>query len=187
MAPVHPQAMSGACWPLSACARQQSSDVSHPKLASHQTGPDEEETGWKYIHGDVFRFPPQKSLFSACVGTGTQILVMAIAIFMMSLVGVFYPYNRGALLSACVVGLLHIHHLCATTGFSIALPWQCCLALPGQCAPSYTILTSITFQIHDLTAPAGVTCLACMLYYCWLLHVSVKLSVHKVSTKYGQS
>lgn len=68
-------------------------------------GADEEETGWKYIHGDVFRFPPQKSLFSACVGTGTQILVMALAIFMLSLVGVFYPYNRGALLSACVVSL----------------------------------------------------------------------------------
>lgn len=28
---------------------------------------------------------------------------MAIAIFMLALVGVFYPYNRGALLSACVV------------------------------------------------------------------------------------
>ncbi|DBA96073.1 TPA: Transmembrane 9 superfamily member 2 [Trebouxia sp. C0004] len=64
---------------------------------------EEEETGWKYIHGDVFRFPPQLSLFSACVGTGSQILVMAIAIFMLALVGVFYPYNRGALLSACVV------------------------------------------------------------------------------------
>lgn len=64
---------------------------------------EEEETGWKYIHGDVFRFPPQKSFFSACVGTGTQILVMAMAIFLLALVGVFYPYNRGALLSACVV------------------------------------------------------------------------------------
>ena len=67
------------------------------------TGAEEEETGWKYIHGDVFRFPPQKSLFSACVGTGTQILVMAMAIFMLSLIGLFYPYNRGSLLSACVV------------------------------------------------------------------------------------
>ena len=70
---------------------------------------EEEETGWKYIHGDVFRFPPQLSLLSACVGTGTQILVMAIAIFMLALVGVFYPYNRGALLSACVVSCLACH------------------------------------------------------------------------------
>ena len=83
-------------------------------------GEEGEETGWKYIHGDVFRFPPQKSLFSACVGTGTQILVMAMAIFLLALVGVFYPYNRGALLSACVVSShstlptthKHIVHTC---------------------------------------------------------------------------
>ena len=64
---------------------------------------DAEETGWKYIHGDVFRFPPQLSLFCACVGTGTQILTMSACIFALALVGVFYPYNRGALLVSCVV------------------------------------------------------------------------------------
>lgn len=36
-------------------------------------GMDEEESGWKYVHGDVFRFPPQKNLFCAFVGTGTQV------------------------------------------------------------------------------------------------------------------
>lgn len=81
---------------------------------------EEEETGWKYIHGDVFRFPPQLSLFSACVGTGTQILVMAIAIFMLALVGVFYPYNRGALLSACVVcSLVCLLYLSCWTGIAL--------------------------------------------------------------------
>lgn len=34
---------------------------------------DQEETGWKYIHGDVFRFPKHKSLFVATVGCATQI------------------------------------------------------------------------------------------------------------------
>ena len=64
---------------------------------------DAEETGWKYIHGDVFRFPANKSLFCAFVGTGTQLLVMVFFIFMLALIGVFYPYNRGALFTACVV------------------------------------------------------------------------------------
>jgi hypothetical protein len=36
---------------------------------------DEEESGWKYIHGDVFRFPPHKNVFCAFVGTGTQVCV----------------------------------------------------------------------------------------------------------------
>ncbi|KAK1303539.1 hypothetical protein QJS10_CPB11g00089 [Acorus calamus] len=64
---------------------------------------DQEETGWKYIHGDVFRFPQNKSLFSAVLGSGTQLLAIAIFIFILALVGVFYPYNRGALFTALVV------------------------------------------------------------------------------------
>ena len=59
--------------------------------------------GWKYIHGDVFRFPPHLNLFCAVVGTGTQILVLAFAIFALSLLGTYHPYNRGALLTSCVV------------------------------------------------------------------------------------
>lgn len=68
-----------------------------------EAGEDQEETGWKYIHGDVFRFPPHLSLFCACVGTGSQIMTMSVCIFALALVGVFYPYNRGALLTSCVV------------------------------------------------------------------------------------
>ncbi|GLJ23309.1 hypothetical protein SUGI_0440950 [Cryptomeria japonica] len=68
-----------------------------------ETADDQEETGWKYIHGDVFRYPPQKSLFCAVLGSGTQLLALAIFIFMLALVGVFYPYNRGALYTALVV------------------------------------------------------------------------------------
>jgi hypothetical protein len=62
-----------------------------------------EEVGWKYVHGDVFRFPAHASLFAAVVGTGTQLLVLAMCVFALALVGVFYPYNRGGLLAALVV------------------------------------------------------------------------------------
>ncbi|KAH8491946.1 hypothetical protein H0E87_021515 [Populus deltoides] len=64
---------------------------------------DQEETGWKCIHGDVFRYPKHKSLFAACLGSGTQLLTLTVFIFILALVGVFYPYNRGALLTALVV------------------------------------------------------------------------------------
>ena len=37
---------------------------------------DQEETGWKYIHGDVFRYPSHKSLFCAVLGSGTQLLTL---------------------------------------------------------------------------------------------------------------
>lgn len=64
---------------------------------------DQEETGWKYIHGDVFRYPKFKSLFAAALGSGTQLFTLTIFIFILALVGVFYPYNRGALFTALVV------------------------------------------------------------------------------------
>lgn len=32
----------------------------------------EEETGWKMIHGDVFRNPPLTNLFTAFVGAGAS-------------------------------------------------------------------------------------------------------------------
>ncbi|KAG2391361.1 Transmembrane 9 superfamily member 2 [Vigna angularis] len=64
---------------------------------------DQEESGWKYIHGDVFRYPRFKSWFAAALGTGTQLFTLAIFIFMLALVGVFYPYNRGSLFTALVI------------------------------------------------------------------------------------
>ena len=68
-----------------------------------QTLEEQEETGWKYIHGDVFRFPRYTSLFCAVIGTGTQLFAMTMGVFALALVGAFYPYNRGALLTAIIV------------------------------------------------------------------------------------
>ena len=64
---------------------------------------DQEETGWKYIHGDVFRFPAQKNVFCALVGTGAQLFTLSIFIFILACIGIFYPYNRGALYTALIV------------------------------------------------------------------------------------
>mmetsp|Transcript_19467 Transcript_19467/g.31871 ORF Transcript_19467/g.31871 Transcript_19467/m.31871 type:complete len:596 (-) Transcript_19467:424-2211(-) len=65
---------------------------------------DVEETGWKLIHGDVFRFPARKSLFCGLVGVGAQLFFLVLALFFLALVGVFYPYrSRGALYTASVV------------------------------------------------------------------------------------
>lgn len=64
---------------------------------------DQEESGWKFVHGDVFRFPPGRSLFCAFIGTGLQLLVLTFCVFGLSLVGAFYPYNRGAMFTALIV------------------------------------------------------------------------------------
>ncbi|OMO95539.1 Nonaspanin (TM9SF), partial [Corchorus capsularis] len=58
--------------------------------------------GSKYIHGNIFRFPKYKSLFAVVLGYGTQLFTLTVFIFMLALVGVFYPCNRGALFTALV-------------------------------------------------------------------------------------
>lgn len=37
-----------------------------------------EETGWKLVHGDVFRPPKHPRLFAAVVGSGIQIFFMSL-------------------------------------------------------------------------------------------------------------
>lgn len=44
-------------------------------------GEEQEETGWKYLHGDVFRIPPHINLFSAMMGVGTQVGAAAAFVF----------------------------------------------------------------------------------------------------------
>lgn len=37
---------------------------------------EEKEVGWKYIYGDVFRYPSETSLFCAILGAGTQFFIL---------------------------------------------------------------------------------------------------------------
>jgi len=64
--------------------------------------PDEEDYGWKLIHGDVFRFPAHKNLLSAFVGLGAQALAIAFGLLVLALFNFFYPNNDGAIYTAGV-------------------------------------------------------------------------------------
>lgn len=61
---------------------------------------EDELTGWKYVHGDVFRPPKGAAFLSICVASGAQVLVMAIATQLFALIGFLSPANRGGLLTA---------------------------------------------------------------------------------------
>jgi transmembrane 9 superfamily member 2/4 len=60
----------------------------------------EEAAGWKLVQGDVFRPPTGAPLLSVCVGSGSQVLVMAFCTQVLALLGFLSPANRGGLLSA---------------------------------------------------------------------------------------
>jgi transmembrane 9 superfamily protein 2/4 len=62
-----------------------------------------EETGWKLVHGDVFRAPTQSKLLAVSVGSGIQILGMAVVTLCFALLGFLSPANRGGLLQAMML------------------------------------------------------------------------------------
>ncbi|KAG5137094.1 hypothetical protein JHK82_021825 [Glycine max] len=62
----------------------------------------QEETGWKLVHGDVFRPPINSNLLCVYVGTGVQIFAMTLVTMIFALLGFLSPSNRGGLMTAMV-------------------------------------------------------------------------------------
>lgn len=64
---------------------------------------EEEESGWKLIHGDVFRFPQAPGIFCAAVGTGNQLIVLTFCHLCLALTGLISTTRRGSILAGVVV------------------------------------------------------------------------------------
>lgn len=62
----------------------------------------EDVTGWKLLHGDVFRAPPYGGMFAPLVGSGMQLLYMAFGLLILSTLGVLNPSFRGGYVSVGV-------------------------------------------------------------------------------------
>merc|ERR1711971_372350 len=77
-------------------------DIAKYNMADDDIEESIEETGWKLVHGDVFRPPFNNRLFAAVIGSGIQIFsMMAITIFF-AMLGMLSPASRGALLTASI-------------------------------------------------------------------------------------
>ncbi|WZY97463.1 hypothetical protein YC2023_069792 [Brassica napus] len=61
-----------------------------------------EESGWKLVHGDVFRPPFSLVLLSAVVGTGAQLALLILLVILMAIVGTLYV-GRGAIVTTFIV------------------------------------------------------------------------------------
>jgi len=62
-----------------------------------------EETGWKLVHGDVFRKPKHSKLLAVSVGSGVQIICMCVVTLILALLGILSPAHRGALLQSMML------------------------------------------------------------------------------------
>jgi len=62
-----------------------------------------EETGWKLVHGDVFRPPRQASWLAVAAGTGVQLFSMTVITMIFAALGFLSPANRGGLMTAMLL------------------------------------------------------------------------------------
>jgi len=63
----------------------------------------QEESGWKLVHGDVFRSPPRAGLLAVYLGTGVQVTGMVLVTMGFAVFGFLSPSNRGGLMSALLL------------------------------------------------------------------------------------
>jgi len=98
-----------------------------------------EETGWKLVHGDVFRPPSSPMLLSVLVGTGVQVTFMGVITMFFAVAGFLSPANRGALMTAMVVLFMLMG---VFAGYFSA---RCYKMFKGQHWKKNTILTSMLF------------------------------------------
>jgi len=79
----------------------------HRDITAYNTVPTDEEareeTGWKLVHGDVFRKPYHSTMLAVCVGSGMQIFGMSVVTLIFSLCGVLSPAHRGGLLQSMML------------------------------------------------------------------------------------
>jgi transmembrane 9 superfamily protein 2/4 len=63
----------------------------------------QEDSGWKLVHGDVFRAPSRPLVLSVLVGNGAQLFVMTGFTIVFAMLGFLSPSNRGSLGTIMIV------------------------------------------------------------------------------------
>ena len=61
-----------------------------------------EESGWKQVHGDVFRSPPRLKVFAALYGAGHQLIALFVLLIFLSIASTLYVH-RGAVVTTFIV------------------------------------------------------------------------------------
>jgi len=98
-----------------------------------------EESGWKLVHADVLRAPPNATLLATSVGTGMQLLCMAFISIACAMLGFLSPANRGSMLT---VSMLLFVLMGSVAGYTSAVTYK---AFKGVHWKALTLLTAFLY------------------------------------------
>lgn len=120
-----------------------------------------EEVGWKQVHGEVFQQPRFFTIFSASVGLGAQLFVLAFSVILVVILGSMYD-SRGSLETTCVVmysltsfvaGLASSHHYKRSGGKAYKRVMLLTATLfPVLCASISFVLNGIAVLYNSMAA-----------------------------------
>ncbi|KAJ2773539.1 hypothetical protein IWQ57_001251 [Coemansia nantahalensis] len=122
------------------------------ELDEEALGEIEETSGWKLLHGDVFRPPELGGLLAPLLGTTVQVMYTAAATVALGTTGVLSPSHRGGLLTTglvlfmltgCVAGY-YSGHLYRTWGGG---NWFKNAAMTAVVAPVAALATELTLNV----------------------------------------
>lgn len=151
----------------------------------------QEETGWKLVHGDVFR-PPQghPMLLSVLVGTGAQIGTAFFITLLACMLRMLNPIKKGQALTAVIV----LYVLCGGVGgyvssrlykFCDAKSWKRCtiataMGFPGLIVGMFMVLNVFLTFVGAATAVSFVT-----IFLVFLLWAGVSTPLVFVGSYFG--
>lgn len=98
-----------------------------------------EETGWKLVHGDVFRKPPHSKALAVSVGSGVQLLVCSCVTLVFSAVGFLSPVHRGSILQGMLLLFTFAGILAGYTSARFYKMWK------GEDWKKTTLLTALLY------------------------------------------
>eukprot|EP00762_Andalucia_godoyi_P000535 ANDGO_05332.mRNA.1 Transmembrane 9 superfamily member 4 len=102
------------------------------------------ESGWKLLHADVFRVPHEpfrRSILSSLIGTGVQLMALAVVLFTLGLFDVFDHTNRGKLYAT----MLFVYAL--TSGIAGHVSTRFYIGLGGERWVHNCIFTVVLFPL----------------------------------------
>eukprot|EP00658_Telonema_sp_P-2_P007618 TRINITY_DN12843_c0_g5_i1.p1 TRINITY_DN12843_c0_g5~~TRINITY_DN12843_c0_g5_i1.p1 ORF type:complete len:658 (+),score=183.44 TRINITY_DN12843_c0_g5_i1:38-2011(+) len=98
-----------------------------------------EETGWKLVHGDVFRSPRYANILASLVGSGAQVVCCSVVILLFAVLGFLSPATRGALMTTLLFALAFLG---VVAGYASAVTYK---TLGGDQWKQNTVLTATMF------------------------------------------
>lgn len=114
-----------------------------------------EESGWKLVHGDVFRPPPCPQLLSALLGSGIQIFCVSFIVIVFAMLGMLSPASRGALMTAGIflfmfMGLIGGYYSARLYKTMRGIRWKKTALLTGMLYPSVVFGTCFILNFFIL-------------------------------------